>query len=51
LEWCESYNFFQFFVREKLAVPQEFIEGTIHCKPGAAIALLERVYVLLTNRE
>ena len=41
----------QFCAKQKLVIPKAFIEGTIHCKPGAAIALLERVYVLLTNRE
>ena len=40
----------QFFTKEKLDVAKEFIEGTIHCKPGAANTLLERVYSLLTNR-
>lgn len=41
----------QFFVKERLDIPKELVEGTIHCKPGAAIALLEKVYVLLTKRE
>ena len=41
----------QYFEKEKLEIPKAFIEGTIHCKPGAAIALLERLYVLLTNKE
>lgn len=40
----------RFFTKEKLDVAKEFIEGTIHCKPGAANTLLERVYSLLTNR-
>ena len=42
---------FQFFTKQKLAIANELVEGTIHCKPGAAIALLERIYVLLTNKE
>ena len=41
----------QFFIKAKLDVPNEFIEGSIHCKPGAAKALLERAYSLLTKRE
>ncbi len=42
---------FQFFAKEKLDVPKEYIDGTIHSKPGAAIALLGRLYTLLTHRE
>lgn len=41
----------KFFTKQKLAIANELVEGTIHCKPGAAIALLERIYVLLTNKE
>ena len=41
----------QFFAKEKLHVPREYIEGTIHCKPGAAKALLEQAYHLLTKKE
>ena len=45
------YPYAQFFAKEKLPVSQEFIEGTIHCKPGAAKALLEQAYSLLTKKE
>lgn len=41
----------QFFAKEKLDISKEHIEGTIHCKPGAANALLETAYTLLTRRE
>lgn len=41
----------QFFSKENLDIPKDVIEGTIHCKPGAASALLERMYKLLTHRE
>ena len=41
---------FQFFAKEGLDIPKEFIEGTIHCKPGAASALIERAYTLLTHK-
>ena len=39
----------QVFLKEKLGIPKELIEGTIHCKPGAAIALVEKLYTVLTN--
>jgi len=45
------YTHTQFFFKEKLDIPKELIEGTIHCKPGAANALLERAYTQLTHRE
>lgn len=41
----------QFIKRHKLEIPEELIEGTIHCKEGAAPALCERIYELLTNRK
>ncbi|KAL5460490.1 hypothetical protein EMCRGX_G033941 [Ephydatia muelleri] len=41
----------RFTAKQKLNVPKEYMDGTIHCKPGAAHALIERVYTLLTNRE
>jgi hypothetical protein len=41
----------KFFIKEKLDIPKELIEGTIHCKPRAAIQLLERVYTVLTLKE
>uniref|UniRef100_K1QF98 Spermatogenesis-associated protein 4 n=1 Tax=Magallana gigas TaxID=29159 RepID=K1QF98_MAGGI len=40
-----------FIKRHKLEIPEELIEGTIHCKEGAAPALCERIYELLTNRK
>ncbi|XP_041378766.1 spermatogenesis-associated protein 4-like [Gigantopelta aegis] len=41
----------RFFTREKLDISKDYIEGTIHCKPGAAKLLLERMYTLLTLKE
>ena len=41
---------FQFFAKEGLDIPKDFIEGTIHCKPGAASSLIERAYTLLTHK-
>jgi len=41
----------QFFASEGLGIPKEYVEGTIHCKPGAACALLEKAYTLLTCRK
>jgi len=34
-----------------LEIPEEFVEGTIHCKEGAGQLLVERIYEILTNRE
>ncbi|XP_052796928.1 spermatogenesis-associated protein 4-like [Mya arenaria] len=39
-----------FIKRHRLDIPSEVIDGTIHCKEGAAAMLLERMYELLTNR-
>lgn len=58
--WCLKFNLklineftfiVQFIKRHKLEIPEELIEGTIHCKEGAAPALCERIYELLTNRK
>ena len=40
----------RFFLKKKLAVPKDLIEGTVHSKPGASNALAICVYSLLTNR-
>ena len=40
----------RFFLKKKLTVPKELVEGTIHSKPGAANALAICVFSLLTNR-
>ncbi|NXC48754.1 SPAT4 protein, partial [Penelope pileata] len=40
----------RFFAKQKLCVAQELIEGTLHCKPGAAESLLQDMYSMLTNR-
>ena len=51
LAFFVTLAYIQFFAKEKLDISKEHIEGTIHCKPGAANALLERAYTLLTHRE
>ncbi|XP_063415405.1 spermatogenesis-associated protein 4-like [Mytilus trossulus] len=40
-----------FIKRHSLDIPEEYIDGTIHCKEGAAAMLLENIYELLTNRK
>ncbi|CAH1777067.1 unnamed protein product [Owenia fusiformis] len=40
-----------FIKRHKLDIEEELLEGTIHCKEGAAQLLVERIYNILTNRE
>ncbi|KAK2144712.1 hypothetical protein LSH36_736g00015 [Paralvinella palmiformis] len=40
-----------FIKRHRLEIPEEFVEGTIHCKEGAGQLLVERIYEILTNRE
>ncbi|KAI4872413.1 hypothetical protein NFI96_033214 [Prochilodus magdalenae] len=34
----------------QLSLVKEAVEGTMHCKPGAAEALVQEIYTLLTNR-
>ncbi|XP_068125190.1 spermatogenesis-associated protein 4 [Hyperolius riggenbachi] len=40
----------KFFSKRKLSISKELIDGTIHCKPGAAEILLQEIYVMLTNK-
>ncbi|XP_077135653.1 spermatogenesis-associated protein 4 [Ranitomeya variabilis] len=40
----------KFFMKKKLNVSKELIDGTIHCKPGAAEILVQEIYVMLTHR-
>ncbi|XP_026803251.3 spermatogenesis-associated protein 4 [Pangasianodon hypophthalmus] len=37
-------------VKRRVSLMKESINGTIHCKPGAAEALVQEIYTLLTNR-
>ncbi|XP_017330745.1 spermatogenesis-associated protein 4 [Ictalurus punctatus] len=37
-------------VKHHISLMKESINGTIHCKPGAAEALVQEIYTLLTNR-
>ncbi|KAG8453810.1 hypothetical protein GDO86_000439 [Hymenochirus boettgeri] len=40
----------KFFMKKNLNVSKALIDGTIHCKPGAAELLIQDIYVMLTNR-
>ncbi|KAM9661391.1 LOW QUALITY PROTEIN: spermatogenesis-associated protein 4, partial [Morphnus guianensis] len=39
-----------FFAKQKRNLARELLEGTIHCKPGAAEARVQDIYAMLTNR-
>nr|XP_025960967.1 spermatogenesis-associated protein 4 [Dromaius novaehollandiae] len=41
----------RFFAKQKLGLAEEVIDGTIHCKPGAAEILVQDIYSRLTNRQ
>lgn len=45
--WSLLRNFIR---RHKLEIPDEYVEGTIHCKEKAAPLLVTRIYEILTNR-
>ncbi|KTG05991.1 hypothetical protein cypCar_00038954 [Cyprinus carpio] len=40
----------RFFEKQKISLLKEVIDGTIHCKPGAAELLVQEIYTFLTNR-
>ncbi|KAJ8382952.1 hypothetical protein SKAU_G00037300 [Synaphobranchus kaupii] len=40
----------RFLLKQNIRLPQDVIDGTIHCKPGAAELLIQDIYSLLTNR-
>uniref|UniRef100_A0A1A7XA86 Spermatogenesis-associated protein 4 n=1 Tax=Iconisemion striatum TaxID=60296 RepID=A0A1A7XA86_9TELE len=40
----------QFIKKHNLHLMKEAIDGTIHCKPGAAELLVQEVYTILTNQ-
>ncbi|XP_007425783.1 spermatogenesis-associated protein 4 [Python bivittatus] len=40
----------KFFTKRNLKPTRELIDGTIHCKPGAAEIFLQDIYTMLTNR-
>lgn len=40
----------RFFAKRKLKPVRELIDGTIHCKPGAAEIFVRDIYTMLTNR-
>lgn len=41
----------RFFNRQQFNIPKEVIDGTIHCKPGAAELLVVSIYSILTKKE
>ena len=43
-------NKFQFVSNQKLNIPNEYIDETLHCKEGAAVLLIESMFETLTNR-
>uniref|UniRef100_A0A8D2Q2A6 Spermatogenesis associated 4 n=1 Tax=Varanus komodoensis TaxID=61221 RepID=A0A8D2Q2A6_VARKO len=40
----------KFFAKRNLKPIRELIDGTIHCKPGAAEVFVQDIYTMLTNR-
>jgi len=40
----------RFFQCQEFGIPREEIEGTIHCKPGAASLLIQKIFTIITNR-
>ncbi|RNA11136.1 spermatogenesis-associated 4-like isoform X2 [Brachionus plicatilis] len=40
----------KFITKNEMDISNELIDGTIHCKEGAAVLLLENLYQFLTNR-
>jgi len=47
-----TFNFFtsQVIAKHGLNISKDVTDGTIHNKPGAAITLVEQLYIVLTNR-
>lgn len=41
----------KFIVKKNLSIPGHLIDATLHAKDGAAEALLERTYQVLTNKQ
>lgn len=37
-------------VKNNIEIQNDIIDATLHCKEGAAIILIERMYQILTNR-
>lgn len=40
----------QFLQKQNIDLMKEAIDGTIHCKPGAAELLVQEIYTILTKR-
>jgi len=40
----------RFFIRQELNIPKDVVNGTIHCKQGAAELLVVYIYSILTKR-
>lgn len=46
--WSQLQTFFK---RRSIDIPQELIDGTLHCRPDAAELLVQFLYTKLTNRK
>nr|XP_046152575.1 spermatogenesis-associated protein 4 [Oncorhynchus gorbuscha]XP_046152576.1 spermatogenesis-associated protein 4 [Oncorhynchus gorbuscha] len=40
----------RFLVKQNIHLQKDVLDGTIHCKPGAAELLVQEIYTILTNR-
>ncbi|KAI2656903.1 Ankyrin repeat and SOCS box protein 5 [Labeo rohita] len=49
LKWLQSLDL-SFFPKNVRSLSKEVIDGTIHCKPGAAELFVQEIYTILTNR-
>lgn len=43
------FSLLKFFTKRKLKPIRELIDGTIHCKPGAAEIFVQDIYTMLTD--
>lgn len=41
----------KFFKKQRFNIPQEYIDGTIHCKERYTVQLMQTIYTLLTDRK
>mmetsp|Transcript_63195 Transcript_63195/g.131448 ORF Transcript_63195/g.131448 Transcript_63195/m.131448 type:complete len:761 (-) Transcript_63195:203-2485(-) len=41
----------KFFIKKRVPVSREMIDGVVHCKDGASIPLLETIYTCLTSKK
>lgn len=48
--FCRCFENWKGLQKQNLSLVKSVIEGTIHCKPGAAELLVQEVYFILTNK-